>query len=1150
MEARLVLSLAGPEQTSLPSVVQPDFERVVLSKSGTALSIVGAGVPVSPDSGSASPVGLTPSAIRTAYGVGNISFGSVSGDGTGQTIAIVDAFDNPSLVGTTASNFATSDLGEFNSEFGLSAPPSFTKLNETGGTASLPATDPSGNWEVEAALDVEWAHAIAPAAGIVLIECNSAELSDMYQGVLTAAGLAGVSVISMSWGSAEYSGETSLDKTFTTPSGHQGVTFLGATGDAGAPGNYAAFSPDVVAVGGTTLTLGAGGVYVSESAWSSGGGGASAQETRPAFQDSVQSSGARETPDVSFDADPSTGVAVYDSYSGGSTLPWQRIGGTSLATPCWAALVAIADQGRVWRGGSTLDGPNQTLPALYGLPSIDFHDVTSGNNGNPAGAGYDEATGIGTPIASLLVPDLASYGLTDKLVITSQPGSPVTAGSSFGLSVAVESSGGSIDHTASGSMSLAIKSGPPSATLAGSTSATIENGVATFSGLVLTTAAPDYTLAATATGISPAATGPLTVSPAAPSRLVFTSAPSGATAGTAFAVAVSVEDLYGNQVTGASETVALALVGGPAGAQLQGTTSEPATSGAAAFNTVTLTEAASGYQIGATAAGLAAAITGSFSVVPAAAHQLAISSYPSSTTAGTSFGLSVLVEDQFGNQVTTSGTSIALALAAGPPSESAAVSSIASTSGGVANIDNLMFETAAVNYQLVATAPGLGSAFTRTFSVLPAAAFQLAIGAAPSSVIAGSTFGLSVLVEDPFGNQVTTSGTSITLSLAGGPASESSTVSRTSSDTLGLATFNALVLTTASSTYKIEATAAGLAAATTGAFAVSSAPASQLVITAAPPSVTAAGAPFAITVAIEDGFDNLVTGADGQASLSLASGPAGAALGGATALPAAGGLVAFTGLALTKAAGDYQIQAHWSGLSSAASPVFTITPGGATHLALLAGPPSAVSAGQAFNLAVEAQDQYGNLVPTFKSGLAASLAHGAGALSGTTTGAFAGGSATISGLALDTAGSGFDLALASPGLPVLLVGPLTVTPAVAARAVIQSQPPARISAGRPFGLSLVFEDPFGNETTAFDGSVAATLTPGKARARLAGTAAAHAEEGVATFTDLIVRKTGRSFTLNIKPSGLPALTSTPFAVTKAAPKPALLLAHAFRRRRK
>jgi hypothetical protein len=356
--------------------------------------------------------GLAPGDLRTAYGVNNITFGGITGDGTGQTIAIVDAYDSPAFVDSTDPRFRTSDLAQFDRQFHLPDPPGFRKVAQDGGS-QLPGTDPAGpgvnNWEMEEALDVEWAHAIAPEAGIVLVEANSPTDADLINvAVRTAANLSGVSVVSMSWGQKEDASQTNLDGIFTTPAGHQGVTFLASTGDSGAPGEYPAYSPNVVAVGGTSLTVNPiDGTYLLEFGWSGSGGGTSQFETEPPFQNGVQTTGFRTTPDVACDADPFSGVAVYDSYNNGSGSPWGEVGGTSLACPCWAGLVAIADQGIVAGGGATLDGPSQTLPALYALPAGDFHDVTFGGNGGfSAGPGYDEVTGRGSPVANRLVQDL------------------------------------------------------------------------------------------------------------------------------------------------------------------------------------------------------------------------------------------------------------------------------------------------------------------------------------------------------------------------------------------------------------------------------------------------------------------------------------------------------------------------------------------------------------------------------------------------------------------------------------------------------------------------------------------------------------------------------------------------------------------------
>jgi subtilisin-like proprotein convertase family protein len=371
--------------------------------------------------GSPGVVGLTPSQIRTAYGFNAVNFGGIVGDGTGQTIAIIDAYDNPKFVNSTSASFASSDLHQFDVAFGLADPPSFRKVNQTGGS-----TYPTGNtgWGGEIALDVEWAHALAPKANILLVEANSNSYNDLFAAVNYAKSVAGVSVVSMSFGGSEFSTETSLDSTFTTPAGHSGVTFVASTGDAGRPGGYPAYSSRVLAVGGTRVNLGAGGSYISESGWSGSGGGISTYEVKPSYQSSVTFSSTRRTiPDVSFDADPNSGVAVYDSYANGTSAPWVQVGGTSFSAPAWAALLAITNQGRVNAGLGTLNGFSETLPKIYALPSSDFHDVTTGNNGYAAAAGYDLVTGRGSPIANLVARDLAGSNST--------PPPPPPAGDAF-----------------------------------------------------------------------------------------------------------------------------------------------------------------------------------------------------------------------------------------------------------------------------------------------------------------------------------------------------------------------------------------------------------------------------------------------------------------------------------------------------------------------------------------------------------------------------------------------------------------------------------------------------------------------------------------------------------------------------------------------
>jgi subtilase family serine protease len=339
-----------------------------------------------------------------------------------------------------------SDAAVFNSQFGLqqfnvAGGPTLTVRNQTGGTA-LPTNSGASGWSVEESLDVQWAHAIAPQANIVLFEANSASMSDLMTAVQAAAAHSGVSVVSMGWGTPEFPGETSYDSYFTTPN----VTFLASTGDSGSPGQYPAYSPNVVAVGGTTLTLG-GNNYGSETGWSGSGGGQSSYESEPSYQAWVQNSGMRETPDVSFDADSNTGAAVYDSYDYGRPM-WMQVGGTGLSASCWAGLIAITDQFRLYQGIGLLGGLSRTLPALYSIGDFgDFNDVTSGSNGGySAGSGYDMVTGLGTPAAEGLMYDLALDAVADPATTASLSAS--TSATQYGQPITFTATVNAVDQSA------------------------------------------------------------------------------------------------------------------------------------------------------------------------------------------------------------------------------------------------------------------------------------------------------------------------------------------------------------------------------------------------------------------------------------------------------------------------------------------------------------------------------------------------------------------------------------------------------------------------------------------------------------------------------------------------------------------------------
>ncbi len=369
----------------------------------------------------------SPEEVRTAYGVNNLAL-----DGTGQTIAIVAAYDNPAIYEALdafdLSFGAVANGPSLFAQYGAAS--SFlTVVNQYGQTTNLPSVDPTGvgiaNWAMEQSLDVQWAHAIAPGAKIVLVEANSQSLSDLFASVATAASLPGVSVVSMSWGFTERQMISAQDEAlYDTFLSHQGVTFVTSTGDYGTDNpEYPAFSPNVLAVGGTSLNLNGDGSYQGETGWgassSSGngifygsGGGLSQFEAAPSYQNAVQTTGFRTSPDVSMVADPSTGAWVADPYNISGDNPFVIVGGTSLAAPAWAGLILLTNQGRAALGKDTLNhtGPTETQSALYNLPLNAFHDITTGTNGGfHAGTGYDLVTGLGSPVADILVPALVNW---------------------------------------------------------------------------------------------------------------------------------------------------------------------------------------------------------------------------------------------------------------------------------------------------------------------------------------------------------------------------------------------------------------------------------------------------------------------------------------------------------------------------------------------------------------------------------------------------------------------------------------------------------------------------------------------------------------------------------------------------------------------
>jgi hypothetical protein len=377
-------------------------ERVVPAQNHAAATEV---------SPSSTPGGLGPADLIDAYQLD-------ASKGYGQTVAVVDAFDDPN---------AAADLAVYRSQYGL--PPCtvangcFSKVNQNGISNPLPAANTG--WSAEISLDLDMVSAICPQCNILLVEANSAYFTDLGAGVDTAVRL-GAKFVSNSYGGGE-SNAADTDPHYN----HPGVAITASSGDGGYGVAYPASSPYVTSVGGTALSRSAGGRGWTETAWSGAGSGCSAYASQPASQLSVSTGCAkRAVADVSAVASPNTGVAVYVTYGGGG---WSVYGGTSASSPIIAATYALA--GTPGAGDYPNSYPYRNSSSLY--------DVTSGTNGNcsvhvwcSAAAGWDGPTGLGTPDTAAAFSATGQVsGSPVKFGAIGQLGSPVVAGLSIPILV-------------------------------------------------------------------------------------------------------------------------------------------------------------------------------------------------------------------------------------------------------------------------------------------------------------------------------------------------------------------------------------------------------------------------------------------------------------------------------------------------------------------------------------------------------------------------------------------------------------------------------------------------------------------------------------------------------------------------------------------
>ncbi len=316
------------------------------------------------------PVGMTPAEIKSIY--------NLPDSGGSGTIVIVGAYHNAAI---------EKDLAAFDTAFNL---PECTLKNKCFTQHSMGTKTTNTGWNMETALDVEWAHAIAPTAKILLVEAKTPSGANLLKAVDYAAKQSDASAISMSWGGPEFPEQTTMDSHFASASG---APFFASSGDSGTGASWPAASPNVIAVGGTSILLDSSGALKKESAWEGSGGGLSAYEQAPDFQVSYsipKSNGMRAVPDVAYDADPKSGFPIVHKNV------WYTVGGTSAGAPQWAGIAAL---------GSGITAGKLYTDKASGSAGSYFRDIVSGTNGScgyycKARTRYDYVTGLGTPQTS------------------------------------------------------------------------------------------------------------------------------------------------------------------------------------------------------------------------------------------------------------------------------------------------------------------------------------------------------------------------------------------------------------------------------------------------------------------------------------------------------------------------------------------------------------------------------------------------------------------------------------------------------------------------------------------------------------------------------------------------------------------------------
>ncbi len=781
---------------------------------------------------------------------------------------------------------------------------------------------------------------------------------------------------------------------------------------------------------------------------------------------------------------------------------------------------------------------------------------------NKTGTGYtlsatsNPAHGSATSNAFNIVPAAAS-----QLVFTTQPGGG-GAGATWAQQpvVTVEDASGNTITSGAGSnasVTLAINTGPGTGFSCTTNPVTAVAGIATFAGCKIGGTAGNYTLKANATGLTQGNSGSFTISAGSASVLVFTTQPGGGGAGQTWATqpVVAIQDGFGNTVTGVASTpITLAYATGPTNNGFSCTTNPlSTTSGVATFAGCKIGGTSGTYTITAAASGFPTITSNNISITPGTASQLVFTTQPNGGANGVAWTTqpTVTIEDAFGNTVTSATNSITLAIASQPGS-GAVLACTTNPRAAVAGVDTFAgckITGTAGAYTLSATATGLTTGTSNSFSITFGAATQVVFTTSPSGGPAGSVWATQpvVTVEDVSGNTVTSSSAAITLAINSGPGVAGFTCTTNPLNaSSGVASFSGCQIAGLAGSYTLKANATGLTQGTSAAFTITVAPASQLVFTTQPGGATA-GSTWTSepVVSVEDPFGNVVTAQNtGTVAMSIVSGgPQATFTSGTTTVNVVNGVATFTNLVVNKS-GSYTLTAtpaSIAGVTNAVNSVaFTVSPAGENKLVVTTQPAGSITAGGTVAVGVTIEDTFGNTITTGNTGstdtLAVTLSSGTFA-SGTTSIAAVNGVANFSGLQITSInGSPYTIHVAD-------TTHATVTATDTNQIVVNAGAPSTFVfvdqtsnaiAGQAMDPPVTVQttDSFGNVSPA--NGVLVTLTP-SAGTIASGATATTDSTGFATFSAITIDTAGSNLTLTATAPGYTnSAPSATFSVVAAA----------------